>query len=523
MVLTRLPILLNKDDTEKARLNASSLSLELNEVPVSTATLELPDSEPDVLIGDNVHLFSPMEDVGIFIVSSVKVDCSDRTRSISLEHGFAILDNRVVFGAVTCADITGDEEAKEVKIKVAIDYLLEHYQTEWQLGQCDFADETLAISFDGCSILQALKDISEAIGECYFTFDQSTKPWTFNMLRKNKDEEPTCEMRLSRNIESALITYDRTDMYTRIYPIGGKTSGETVTIKNVNNDVEYLEKNVDVWGLHEHIETESGVVDEDLLLERAQEKLDAHCEPIISVEISGLDYVLVTGEAFDDIRLGKTCRLPIPERKVTITERIISLKWSDALNDPERVSVTLANKDSSMSSIAGATITQRSRDEYKYVRDTGRLYAWANDPLFGDGRDTLIRQTPEMISMRATQRINGEFAEGSIVVSADGIMLSDIIGTYHKDKDGNIVLDESSQGSFINVNKNKVVIKGETIQLDGFVQAVQGIFAGRETAEAISTNTLTVGGQAAVGGLRINGKLVAIKTVNGVDVYGPVG
>ena len=95
-----LPILLDSSYQEKGRLHPDKLSVKINQTPLSTATMSLPEGEPTVGIRTWMELFGPNGSFGRFRVSSVKTDFGGG-QDISLEHGIATLGD-----SLTAADTT---------------------------------------------------------------------------------------------------------------------------------------------------------------------------------------------------------------------------------------------------------------------------------------------------------------------------------------------------------------------------------------------------------------------------------
>jgi hypothetical protein len=75
----------------------------------------------------------------------------------------------------------------------------------------------------------------------------------------------------------------------------------------------------------------------------AQELLAMHAVPGYSIQVSGADLLALTGEPWDWIKLGAKCVVETPDAG-KIIETVVSISWPDALNQPQRIRVSLATQ-----------------------------------------------------------------------------------------------------------------------------------------------------------------------------------
>lgn len=216
----------------------------------------------------------------------------------------------------------------------------------WAFGRCDF-DEVFTYRFADVSLLDALMALPARLTEPWvWRFDQSSLPWLLNLERPRGE---MTELRVDRNLVRMQVTLDMTDMYTCVYPVGA----DGLTIESVNGGEACLTAaSAARWGRIEHILSTDDTEPEQLLA-AGQLALRKACEPAVSVSISALDLSGLTGEPLDAIRLGKRCRVPLPQYGMTVSETVTHLSWQDLLGAPERVQVTLAERPHTASDLLG--------------------------------------------------------------------------------------------------------------------------------------------------------------------------
>lgn len=322
-IQARLPRLLDKDLNEVCRLRPNAQSIELNISPLSSASLTLEDGS-GVAIRAFVELYNAKGSVGIFRVSRPDESYGSGER-ISLEHGICVLDDAIVQGK-------GEIEGTPTYV---IGQILSHQKTKadgkylWALGTVAAPDSmTIKVEHDGTKTLEMLSKAMRDLEGYMLTFDQSAVPWVMNVVKK--PDSVACEGRLSRNIRTIRKTMDDGDLCTRLYCSlldGGYIESDTIG----------------TWG-----EIEASITLND---DMPKDEADAYCQrylenrknPVVSIEMDADEWYTLTGERLDRFEVGDICRVALPEYGVTIEERIVALKYMDALGMPEFATVLLAN------------------------------------------------------------------------------------------------------------------------------------------------------------------------------------
>ena len=342
--------------TIKNHFTPESMSLSLEE-RTSSASMTMGPDAPEISVGDWVKDETEPGKGIVWRVKTVDEAVETRTRTVQLEHVVQSLKDRVLFGEVKPGTITGNANDKSCSARQAAAYAIAR-QDDWKLGDTP-VNPTNPYSFNGENIYAALEMISSSMADVQWEYDLSAHPFTLH-IRKQPASGFTGEMRMSRNITTMRRQIDRSRMYTRIYPIGKD---------NLHIGGEYLSKNEGTWGIVCKVETDQTKEDEAQLRSWAQEKLNRHCEPLVTITITGLDLSRATGEALDKITLGKRCRVPLPDKGITITERVTKLQWSDKIKKPDEFTVTMANNTEDI-----ASIVNRIQEEVSSGRGGGGRY-----------------------------------------------------------------------------------------------------------------------------------------------------
>lgn len=308
------------------------------------------------------------------------------TVTATLEHVINTLRDISMFGESKPADITGTAGATTCTAREAAQYVLSK-QSIWALGDFEYTDSA-AYSFNGDDLFAALEKITGTLEDPCWEYDLSSLP--FKLHIRHKSTETACEMRMGRNISTLRRTIDRSQMYTRIYPIGKK---------NLHITGEYLSQNEAIWGRKDKVETDQSKETEDMLRLWALDRLRRHCEPTVTITIGGLELSRATGEALDHLVIGTICRVPLPDFGVTITERITKLAWKDKIKEPENVTATMCNNRQDIASIISEQISgggggaradaKEKEEDHAWFVDTSSHVAMVAEAIIGRDGETV--------------------------------------------------------------------------------------------------------------------------------------
>ena len=314
---------------QKNYIQPEAMSLNLEERN-STATMTLGPEAPEISVGEWLQDDTEPGKGIVWRVRMIQESVETQTRTVTLEHVINTLKDRVLFGETKPATIAGVDGATEVSARAAINHAMAR-QDDWRLGETA-KDPVKPYSFNGENLFSVIETVTSSMGDVQWEYDLSSHPFTLHI--RNIPTGFSSEMRMSRNITTLRHQIDRSRMYTRIYPIGKD---------NLHVSGEYLSKNEGTWGIVCKVETDQSKETEGALREWAQERLNRHCEPQVTITISGADLSAATGESLDSFRIGDQCRVPLPDYGTTISEKIVKLQWRDKIKDRETVTITLAN------------------------------------------------------------------------------------------------------------------------------------------------------------------------------------
>lgn len=345
-----LPRLLDDQMSEIARLVPVSASLDLAMAPLSTAQVILGTNDPGVIAGQWVELFTPHESAGIFRVQQVERSYSGTTL-LRLEHGLVSLADSLIPAQADNVQSTAPH---------ALQAVLSH-QSMWQLGQCDVPEtEMVTWSYNYSNVLEAFLALLDELPAYMPVFHQDALPWVVDVIALTDDDASEC--RLTRNLRSLTVESDRSELCTRLYiPIEG---AETV-ILNADTQSDYGIVSRSLSG-------DSGLTAEDLTQSGLQ-YLEQHQHPKVVVTLNAFDLYQATGEALDRFRLGRMCRVCLPEHATTIRQRVVQIAYPDVYSDPENVRLTLADKAETTADVLAGLVVETTVIRKKVIVAESKL------------------------------------------------------------------------------------------------------------------------------------------------------
>ena len=318
---------------------------------VSSITLG-PDA-PEIGFNDWILDEEWPEGPTVWRVKSIDDQTDSKTVTVSLEHVIRLLEDIKLFEAVETGDISGGDYCTA---RQAIEYLLAQ-QSDWVLGDLRGDDVSLPYEFSGGdSLFDAIESVSDTLEDAEWWYDLSRYPFVLHIRKRNSSV--MSEMRGERNLSTLRRNISRSGMYTRIWPVG---------YNDLHISGAYLSKNESLYGRVDKVETNQGKTSEDSLRAWARAMLRKHCEPNVTITISGLELSQETGEPLDWIQLNRVCRCPLPEFHTTILERVIKIAWRDRRKDPESITVTLGNNAADVQDLT-KTVSETSKSSGSAAR-----------------------------------------------------------------------------------------------------------------------------------------------------------
>ena len=328
----------------------------------------------------------------VWRVKSITQTYLTDTPQIALEHAVNTLRDRILFGEITPATITGTVGATTCTAKQAVQYILAQ-QSDWTLGTFDFASVSNPYHFDGDTLYDALETVSNSLVDAWWSYDFSTYPFKLNITAKSAAVGTI--LRAGRNLSAVSKTIDMAGMYTRFYPIGKD---------DLHISGNYVSRNENLYGVIAKVEVDTSLTTTAELTAWANDRLRVHAEPKVTINVNGFELADATGESLDALELGKKCRIPLPEYGTEITETITQLVYQDKIYQPEVVQITLANTKTDVTRIIADAIKQAGAGGRGSARQEKEDHAWFED-------------TDEYVAMVAEKTGINELGQGETLYS----------------------------------------------------------------------------------------------------------
>lgn len=177
----------------------------------------------DIAMRDWMELFTPKGSAGLFRVTHISKNAKHE-RSLTLMHAIDTLSDEVWPGQL---DYDGH-------VHYFLAELLDKQETRrWQFGTCQDTSVYKRQGINYTRLNDLLAELLEARPDYYLSFDFSTTPWSLNFLRL--PDTPDAEFRLTRNVETAQVTRDDSEMCNRLY-LSVNTENEGVLQTFVSRD-----------------------------------------------------------------------------------------------------------------------------------------------------------------------------------------------------------------------------------------------------------------------------------------------
>lgn len=504
-----LPELLDANANYIGVLRVVSASIVETLAPLSTASITLPADET-IPIRYFVKMYTPNGKAGIFRSRVPEEAYQSDTCTIELEHALSEVGDYV---------ITEDLSVNDAANVVAAQIMSYYRGTLWTLGTVE-ATENIKATLDNANVLNALGDLMAALPAYMMTFDFDTMPWRINIVAR--PTQVSAEGRLSRNVESAVIERDDTELCTRVY---------MDKLPNGHLDAD----TISTYGVVERYITGDDATTEAEALTIAQKYLDLRKNPTITITISAQDLHQITGDPLDKIQLGTMYRLSLNDDSIVYEKLVTQLEWGDVYGRPAEVTVTLADEATNLSSVMAGMQLQISKV-------TNATYLLSN-AISGD-RERLDIMSREINVQGEKVRVNAAnidliaseeeraiiaghdmtfYREAGLAISANGVSIraletetNNISGRVDRAESELSVQSEAirakvSKGDVateLSVEAGNVHISGGNLTVDGYATVsalsalsldVQNLTSGLAQADILSASSL-IGSRLIVGG-----------------------
>lgn len=325
-----------------------------------------------------VEMFTIQGSAGIFRARSPQIGYGGQDTNIQLEHAINELGDFMVT----------DKIEKEMTLEGAMKKIFSYYEDKsalWQLGSVvkkpkdpdgdEDSSEKCVLDVDWDNCLEAIRTVMEQYPYLRLDFNFNALPWKLNVVYR--DQEVGAEGRLSRNVVSAQVIRDDSELFTKVYMDGYKNKD--------GKPGSYTSKSaVKKYGLIETYIT--GANDTEAIAEKTiKAYMRAHKKPKYSVSIEGLELSDITGEKLDKLTVGKKMRLALPDYGETITEHITEVSFPSVYLQPKKATVSLNDEpDKVIKHIKEAkkTASGARKKGLKKVKTKGDIL----ELIFGDGQ-----------------------------------------------------------------------------------------------------------------------------------------
>lgn len=341
---------------------------ELNNI--YTLSFSMPESDPKNEFCKPFHYVRWADDKQLYRI--IKIDKNDGEKPVityECEHVIAALCDSVLFGSFVYGGGT-------IKTGEVIQWLLEQQKEQnWVLDECDF-ERRFEYGWEQENLLNAIYSIPKEFSVAYkWQFDTRVYPWKLSLKMIDSTKKPEFYIRAKHNLIQQDTTETDTDICTRLYLLGYGEGVNQLTIKEVNNDIPYLQSSPELiakYGLIEKVLVDRRFENAESLMEYGQTVLEGLQSPSYTRSFDVSDLYPLTSQEIDDAEVGKICRLTMDNSIVYIT------KTTRKLDQPGNLTIELSNKAIDIvNSIAD--LADRVRIESVYAQGATNLYQHSKD------------------------------------------------------------------------------------------------------------------------------------------------
>lgn len=351
---------------------AEYTDLKLRQTPFDTVTLTVPTMD---IGGFGYRQFVELYDadgarIDMFRVAEVpkKVYAADGTTRMTCDHVLCTLKDGIVPGYHQFGGVTQN-------LRGAIEAVLA-FQNEplWVLDRCDY-DTYLEYGICDESPYTALLMLIKPLTDPMIVTDTTQRPWKLSVVRMT--DEDASEIRFSRNMLEIEETIQDGDFATRLYPRGYGEGVNQLTIRDVNDGVEYIEAPQEVrdtWGTVSLPYIDTTITDAETLKAESEVALALCQTPKVSYKVSALDLERITGEPMDRFYKGRMVRMIYKDFGLVVRTRVSEIHKPSPKAKPGDVRLTLASQPESVASII-AELSRKTKIQDTYGQGSTFIYA----------------------------------------------------------------------------------------------------------------------------------------------------
>lgn len=387
MINVKKPRLLDSNLAEAGVLRPLGLQIQLQTPGVSTATMTLSPDDPEPEMHSWIELYNQNGSVGIFRVTSPTTDFSQQS-TLTLRHGIDSLADSVL---PVQEDFEGTPTQLLTRMLAAQTTLISGV-APWTLGSCA-ATNTIKLSLNYNRLSDLLANLEEELEGYFFEYDQSVFPWVINIVSAPSAVDG--EFRLNRNVMTVNRTLSDNDLCTQLI----LSINSPITVGGVTTNRQYIKtyNNTSAQAVYGIVQKTADIDTSDNLTTTTEAPVPAtpeadawaarfladHAAPTVQIQITGKELYRLTGDLWDESRLGHICRVALPKYNQAFTERVVNVTYPDALGQPDVVNISLANQLPKFSSTIAllrnetARLGRSGRISARNSADSKQLETWS--------------------------------------------------------------------------------------------------------------------------------------------------
>ena len=338
--------------------NAYDVGYSLENNSLWTAQFTMPIGDPKnkyCKYLNYVEIYDEDKNIGLFRITPTRLTKNANTQEITYEceHVIATLMDDVLLGWHEIGNLG-------VYTPEVLRYILDQQTIKrWQLGECDYARQFL-YGWENENLLSSLFSVPKPFADDYrWEYDTTSTPWIISL--KKAPSEVKAEIRYRKNMLGIEKTEDPTNLCTRLYPFGYGEGVNKLTIASVNNGQIYIDANtIDEHGPITKIWIDQRYQQPQSLYEAAVAMLEELKNPYVSYTVNSLHT-----KELKNRTVGDCIRVIDDELGIDIYTRIIAISKQDIKGEPDKATITIANKSRNIAtSIADLNDRQRISEAY---------------------------------------------------------------------------------------------------------------------------------------------------------------
>ena len=517
------PVLLDANLADEKILHPGKGSLKLQMDGVDEVTLTLEDRAETIPMHRWVKIWNGLGFVGYFRRTSRGRNIGTEN-SYTLRHGIDILqdsiwDAETTFNGTKTQFLTALLDKQTHLIQGPGD---SSPRKPWVLGSCaDTSTVKKDIKYD--NLMDLFEEMTEEGGGYYFAYNQSVWPWQVSLVAKPSDAES--EFRLNRNMDRCQIKDNDSEMCTRLILNVNQQVADT-NLSQLTGDGTNVTQNASVFRTYNNTTAQAayGVIVKTADIDTtgdtfpsgpfpeadawAADFLARRAEPLLQVDIDGEVLKGITGDSWDESKIGTMCRVSLPDYATAITERCVTVTYPDLYAAPERVTVSLAN--------ALPTFTRSMRETQKTVKKQGRSGRSASRQAESFSQHFQITDKAGNVLKQAGLHLD---ANGMLVYADDNVNMVGSRFNVQADQIG-MVVGTNQDGNYIKGGEIALSINGQTgaskILLSADIIDIQGVVNELVTYDIVVNNLNVLGHTEIVGYLDVTDRIGSTGTIQGL-------